>query len=229
MSCYSFIFARGGSKGLKRKNIRPLAGKPLIGYAIETAKQVKQIQRVFVSTEDSEIIEVAQDFGAEIIERPASIAQDNTPEWLAWQHAVNWVEEHHGIFNEFINLPVTSPLRAPKDVEAAIDKRRTTQSDICISVTPSSRNPYFNMVQLNTYDQAELVIDSKQIRRRQEAPEVYDITTVVYATSPQYIKNNTGIFDGSVVAVKVPKHRAVDIDDIYDFKLAEVLLNESFA
>ncbi|MBT8489513.1 MAG: NTP transferase domain-containing protein, partial [Deltaproteobacteria bacterium] len=84
-----FIFARGGSKGVKNKNIRQLAGKPLIAYAIETAKQSKLIDRVIVSTEDDEIAEIALSFGAEVpFVRPKELAQDNTPEILAWKHAI---------------------------------------------------------------------------------------------------------------------------------------------
>ena len=224
MIAYAFIFARGGSKGLPRKNIKPLAGKPLICYSIETAKAVDCIEKVFVSTDDAEIAEVARQAGAEVIVRPDELAGDKAPEWLAWQHAIRWVQDKYGQFSDFVSLPATSPLRAPIDVIQAIEKRNQMNADMCLSVAEASRSPYFNMVKF-VEDEVELVIKPEgQVVRRQDAPQVFDITTVVYASTPEFILNHMGLFSGKVTAVTVPKHRAVDIDDIYDFYFAETLL-----
>lgn len=226
MTAHAFIFARGGSKGLPKKNVKLLAGKPLIHYSIETAFQVDSIDKVFVSTDDKEIAEVAESAGAIVINRPANLAQDNSPEWLAWQHAIEWVENQYGIFDEFISLPATSPLRNVDDVINALLKRREKEADFCISVTEASRSPYFNMVKVNDDGFVELINrpDSGVIFRRQDAPTVFDVTTVAYISTPQFIFNNEGLFDGSVVNIEVPKERAVDIDDIYDFMLAESII-----
>ncbi|AOW76483.1 acylneuraminate cytidylyltransferase [Colwellia sp. PAMC 20917] len=224
MKSFAFVFARGGSKGLPGKNIRPLAGKPLIHYSIETAKNCPSIDEVFVSTDDTAIAEIARQAGAVIIERPAELASDTSPEWLSWRHGIEWVESHYGKFQYFVSLPATSPLRDVSDVEGAITKLESSLADICISITPASRSPYFNMVKVLDDETCELVIKPKgAVTRRQDAPDVFDITTVVYVATPAFIKNNDSLFSGKVTSVVVPKYRAVDIDDIYDFKLAEAI------
>ncbi|ATF91961.1 acylneuraminate cytidylyltransferase family protein [Cedecea neteri] len=231
MKNIAFIFARGGSKGLPGKNIKHLDGKPLLQYSIETAKASPSVSDVFVSTDDDQIKACAIAAGATVIDRPVELAGDKSPEWLAWRHAIEWVKEHYGIFDNFISLPATSPLRSVEDVEAAIAMRSDVEADICISVTPASRSPYFNMVKLSTQNITELVIKPEgDVFRRQDSPEVYDITTVVYVADPNFILNKYGIFSGKVTSIVVPKERAVDIDDIYDFYMAESLIkfkNES--
>ncbi|ANU37721.1 acylneuraminate cytidylyltransferase family protein [Vibrio scophthalmi] len=227
MKNFAFIFARGGSKGLPGKNIKPLAGKPLLQYSIDTALASPSIQQVFVSTDDLDIAQVAIESGAIVIERPTDLATDRSPEWLSWRHAIEWAKEHYGAFDCFVSLPATSPLRSIDDVEAAMKKRIETNADICISVTPASRSPFFNMVKETQDGFVELVneLDS-DVTRRQDAPEIFDITTVVYATTPAFVLNNYGLFSGKVTSIEVPKERAVDIDDIYDFKLAEAIVQE---
>ncbi|MEY0303585.1 acylneuraminate cytidylyltransferase family protein [Providencia manganoxydans] len=227
MKNFAFIFARGGSKGLPGKNIKLLAGKPLLQYSIDVALAAPSIEKVFVSTDDPAIAKIAVTSGAILIERPFDLATDTSPEWLSWRHAINWVFEHYGAFDGFISLPATSPLRQVKDIEAAIEKRNRKQADICISITPANRSPYFNMVKIEENGLVELVNKSQnEVARRQDAPELFDITTVVYATTPEFVLNNYGIFSGLVTSIEVPKERAVDIDDIYDFKLAEAIIKE---
>lgn len=226
MKNFAFVFARGGSKGLPGKNIKPLDGKPLIQYSIETAKDCPSIDEVFVSTDDIAIADVARKAGAIIIERPAELASDTSPEWLSWRHAIEWVENHYGKFKYFVSLPATSPLRDVSDVEGAITKLESSIADICISVTPASRSPYFNMVKVLDNGTCELVIKPEgALTRRQDAPDVFDITTVVYVATPKFIQNNDSLFSGKVTSVVIPKDRAVDIDDIYDFNMAEAILS----
>lgn len=225
MRNFAFIFARGGSKGLPGKNIKPLAGKPLLQYSIDVALLSDLIEQVFVSTDDPDIAQFAVKGGAIFIERPAELATDQSPEWLSWRHAVEWATEHYGSFDGFVSLPATSPLRSQEDVEAAIVKRQSENADICIAVTPASRSPYFNMVKYNEAGFVELVNQPEsEVSRRQDAPKVFDITTVVYATTPQFVLENYGLFSGKVASIEVPKARAVDIDDIYDFRLAEAII-----
>ncbi|WP_198780483.1 cytidylyltransferase domain-containing protein [Shewanella putrefaciens] len=221
----AFIFARGGSKGLPGKNIKPLAGKPLLQYSIDTALASPSIDLVFVSTDDEQIAKIAKEGGAIVINRPAELASDTSPEWLSWRHAIEWVQAHYGNFDGFVSLPATSPLRSVEDVEAAINKLITTEADICISVTPANRSPFFNMVKQTESGMVELINKPQdEVARRQDAPAVFDITTVVYATTPDFVFNNYGMFSGKVTSIEVPKERAVDIDDIYDFKLAEAII-----
>jgi len=225
MSCHAFIFARGGSKGLPKKNIKLLAGKPLICYSIEVAQQASQIDKVFVSTDDSEIAAIAEQAGAIIIDRPSELASDHAPERLAWQHAVQWAIERYGEFNYFVSLPATSPLRDLSDIESAINHFHNSAADTCIAISPSSRSPFFNMVKRDATSAVELLNKAtRSVSRRQDAPAVYDITTVVYVSKPEVIARDIGLFDGVVVSIEVPKERAVDIDDIYDFYLAEAII-----
>lgn len=226
MTCVAFIFARGGSKGVPRKNIKMLGGKPLIAYSIETALSCKLIDRVIVSTDDEEIAGVARQFGAEVpFMRPGEIAQDTSPEWLSWQHAVNFVQNEKGI-DLFVSLPATSPLRSVEDVEACI-RGLTKEVDVVVTVKKASNNPYFNMLKRDDRGISDLVIrPEKFITRRQDAPVVYDMTTVAYVTTPQFINTKTNIFDGKMRSIVIPDERAVDIDTPVDFALAEVLLKQ---
>ena len=230
MISHAFIFARGGSKGLPGKNIKPLLGKPLIQYSIEVTLQTSGIDKVFVSTDDDDIAKVSRSNGAIVIDRPIELAQDDSPEWQAWKHAISWVREQYGDFEEFISLPATSPLRSVKDVESAVLKRSNIGADICIAITPASRSPYFNMVKKLGNNLIELVNKpTNSISRRQDAPEVFDITTVVYVANVEFIMSNDNIFDGIVTSVEVPRYRAVDIDDMYDFNFAESILNNTIS
>lgn len=228
MKIFAFIFARGGSKGLLRKNIKLLAGKPLIQYSIETAQKTKIIDKIFVSTDDDEIAKIASSLGAIIIRRPTELSQDTSPEWLAWRHATDWATQNYGEYDFFISLPATSPLRSVCDVESSVGMLMNSGADVCISITAASRNPYFNMVTKNSQEHVRLMMEpDENLVRRQDAPEAFDITTVVYTTRPEFILNKNSIFEGDVCAIEIPKERAIDIDDIYDFKLAEsIILDE---
>jgi N-acylneuraminate cytidylyltransferase len=219
---FAFIFARGGSKGLPGKNIKILNGLPLIAHAIKLAKAVGHVERIYVSTDDTEIGEVAKTYGAEIIKRPDNLASDTAPEWLAWQHAVNYVRDIGLDFDTFLSLPTTSPLRDLQDVIACLQTLDST-TDVVITTTPAARSPYFNMISLDEEGFAHILLDQSSIKRRQDAPIVYDVTTVAYATRPDYILNHNSLFEGRVRAVVVPKERAVDIDDDIDFKIAKAL------
>lgn len=225
MTAHAFIFARGGSKGLPGKNIKELVGKPLIQYSIDIALESPSIDKVFVSTDDAQIAITAERAGAIVIKRPCELATDESPEWLSWRDAIQWVEDKYGSFDHFVSLPATSPLRDVSDVEAAIKQQITQNADICIAITPASRSPYFNMVKQTVEGLVKLVNEPEgEVTRRQDAPKVYDITTVVYVSTPEFILNNFGLFSGKVTSIEIPKSRSVDIDDIYDFKLAESIL-----
>jgi len=229
----ALIPARGGSKGVPRKNIRELAGKPLIAYAIQTALDSELIDRVVVSTEDDEIAEVARIWGAEVpFMRPAELAQDDSSEWLTWQHAIKSLNEVEGGFGVEILVCVspTSPLRSVEDVDSCIRALQECDADLVISVKNSDRNPYYNMVALDANGYAGLAISgAEKLNRRQDAPSIYDVTTVAYAARPEYVMRANWIFDGKVKAVKVPAERAVDIDTELDFAFAEFLMTRSAA
>jgi CMP-N-acetylneuraminic acid synthetase len=222
---FGFIFARGGSKGVPGKNIRNLCGKPLLAYSIMAAQNIDEISRVFVSTDDGNIADIGIKYGAEIISRPPELAQDNSPEWLAWLHAIEQLESQGESFDQFISLPTTSPLRSKNDIIKCMNLL-DEQTDIVVTMTETSRSPYFNMVrEKNNY--VKLLIEGEEIySRRQDVPTAYDMTTVAYVTRPEFVKNNNKIFDGRVKSVLVPRDRAIDIDDEVDFRVAEMLMRE---
>ena len=221
----AFIFARGGSKGLPKKNQLLLSDHPLIAYSIYIAKINKFIDDVYVSTDSKEIEKIAIDYGAKVIVRPFELAQDNAPEFLSWKHAVNTLINEGVYFDKFISLPPTSPLRSLKDTEICLEKLNS-KNEIVITVTPSQRNPWFNMVKLDTESFASRLIAGETISRRQDAPKSFDITTVAYTTTTDFILNFSSIWEGNVKGVIIPKERALDIDDKYDFTVAEYLIKK---
>lgn len=228
MKTVAFIFARGGSKGLPGKNIRPLGGKPLIAWSIEHALAVKRIERVIVSTDSEEIAAVAREYGAEVpFIRPAELARDDSPEWLAWRHALNYLRETTGALPEvMVSVPATAPLRLSLDIENCLDEYEKGDADIVITVTDAHRSPYFNMVKTNADGTVELVNPPQSaIAHRQDAPVVYDMATVCYIANPEFVMTHNATFEGRVKAVQVPTERAIDIDTLLDFQMAECLLN----
>lgn len=228
MKAIAFIFARGGSKGLPGKNIRPLGGKPLIAWSIEHALAVKRIKRVIVSTDSEEIAAVARGYGAEVpFIRPAELARDDSPEWLAWHHALNYLRETTGALPEvMVSVPTTAPLRLAIDIESCLDEYEKGDADMVITVTDAHRSPYFNMVKTNADGTVGLVNPPQSaIARRQDAPVVYDMATVCYVANPAFVMTHNATFEGRVKAVQVPTERAIDIDTLLDFQMAECLLN----
>ena len=221
------ICARGGSKGLPGKNIEPLNGTPLIGWSINIAKKIDRISRIIVSTDSEDIARVALEYGAEVpFMRPKELAQDDSPEWLVWRHAIKYMESNTGEnVDAIIVLPATAPLRSVDDVNSCIDLYENEEVDSIITVSVASRNPYFNMIVNDENGYASLAISPEsQTIRRQNAPEVYDMTTVAYVVNSDFVKRFNGIFDGRTKSVLIPRERAIDIDDLTDFKVAECLV-----
>lgn len=227
MKAIAFIFARGGSKGLPGKNIRALIGKPLIVWSIEQALAIKRIERVIVSTDSEEIAAVARAYGAEVpFIRPAEFARDDSPEWLAWRHALAFLLETTGSLPEaMVSVPATAPLRLPIDIENCLDQYEKGDADMVITVTDAHRSPYFNMVKVNMDGTVGLVIPPQStITRRQDAPAVFDMATVAYVARPEFVMTHNAAFEGRVRSVHVPAERAIDIDTLLDFQIAECLL-----
>jgi CMP-N-acetylneuraminic acid synthetase len=221
------ICARGGSKGLPGKNIKPLNGIPLIGWSINIAKQIDRVSRIIVSTDSEEIAKVALEYGAEVpFMRPKELAQDDSPEWLVWRHAISYIEENDDeSIDALVSLPVTAPLRSVEDINTCIDLFESNEIDSVVTVSEANRSPYFNMTVNNDSGYASLVIaPESKITRRQDAPEVYDMTTVAYVVNVGFVKKHNGVFEGRVKSVVIPRERAVDIDDLMDFKIAELML-----
>lgn len=227
MRVIPFIFARGGSKGLLRKNLYMLAGKPLIAWSIECALSIPSIERVYVSTDSEEIADVAREYGAEVpFIRPGSLAHDEAPEWLAWRHAVEFLNSSlMEIPDALLSIPPTSPLRSAGDIIRCLEEFSRGDSDAVITVTEATHNPYFNMGSKSIDGSFSLLMGQGQgVYRRQDAPKVFDITTVCYVVKSDLILTKNSIFEGRVKAIEVPKERAIDIDSFFDIQVAEALL-----
>jgi N-acylneuraminate cytidylyltransferase len=225
MNYIALICARGGSKGIPKKNIKIFNGKPLIKWSIEIAKKIPRIKEIIVSTDNNEIAEIAKKSGANVpFVRPSILSQDNSDEWLVWKHAVNFMVEKNYKFENLITLPPTSPLRTVKNINECLDKYEKNNFDAIITVSNPHRNPYFNMVRVTENDNVEILIKENQpIIRRQDAPRVFDILTVCYVTSFKYIIENNNLFSGNVGYVNINKMNGIDIDTFYDFEIAEFL------
>ena len=227
MEIVGFIFARGGSKGLPGKNIRDFGGRPLIAWSIEQAKASGYINRVIVSTDSEEIAKVACQNGAEVpFLRPAELSKDDSREWLAWQHALQFLHQSEGVMPDvMVSVPTTSPLRDVKDIKNCINKFQDNEADVVITVTDAHRNPYFNMVKDIGGGNVGLVIQpATAIFNRQNAPKVYDMTTVCYVARSSFIMSHKSLFEGRVAAVHVDPLTAIDIDTLFDFRIAEAFL-----
>lgn len=227
MTIVAFIFARGGSKGLPDKNISVLGGKPLIAWSIDHAISAKYIERVIVSTDSEAIASIARDYGAEVpFIRPSELAQDDSSEWLAWRHALNYLQETTGVLPEImVSVPATAPLRFATDIENCIDLFKTGNVDVVITTSCAHRSPYFNMVKVNEDGTVGLVNPPDTvIYNRQDVPEVFDITTICYVANSEFVMTHNSIFEGRVKALNLPVERSIDIDTIFDFRVAESLL-----
>lgn len=221
----ALICARGGSKGLPRKNVRPFVGKPLIAHSIEMALKSNFIADVVVSTDDEEIARVAKNYGASVpFMRPANLSGDSAPEWHVWQHALSWLSGQGRDIEALVVLPPTAPLRSLDDVNGAIEMFLQKKCDGVVCGTDAHRNPFFNMVTIDNNQRCALAMSgAARFTRRQDAPTFYDLTTVCYVMSPDYITHHQHLFDGDIRMFHVPVERSVDIDTIFDFELAEFI------
>jgi len=226
MKCFAFVFARGGSKGVPGKNIRHFVDRPLLAHAIGAASKVSEIERTFVSTDSQEIADIAQVFGATVIPRPPELAKDESPEWLSWKHAIQWVRQNIDNFECFVSLPTTSPMRLPVDVRQCI-LALEGGVDVVLTITQAQRNPWFNMVKKDAAEYLSLLVSDKcGVIRRQDAPQAFDLTTLAYVARPDFIMGHESLWQGKVRGVLIPQERSIDIDTEYDFRVAEFLMRE---
>ena len=221
------IPARGGSKTVPNKNIRLLAGKPLIYYTIAEALKSAYIKRIIVSTDDRKIAAVARRYGAEVIERPEELARDDTPMLPAIQHAVRTLEEkEHYQPDVVVLLQPTSPLRTVADIDGAIEKFRKTTCTSVVSVCEIDY-PLHWMYTLDGDRLKPIVAEGEEITRRQDAPRTYRFNGAVYVLHCDTLLKEDSLLGNDIRAYIMPPERSVDIDTMLDFKLAEILLRHN--
>ena len=220
----AIIPARGGSKTVKKKNIRNLNGKPLIAYTINAAKDSGIFDKIIVSTDDVEIAEIAKQFGAEVpFIRPAAISQDETTDLPVYRHALEWLEEKEGFKPSIIAwLRPTSPLRSPEDIKGAIELLRSSGDDWVRSVCEAEHHPYW-MYSVENGKMHSFIrgLDLSKYFRRQQLPPVYRLNGAVDVTWYKTIIEKQMLYQGKMSAFTMPHERSLDIDTILDFILAE--------
>jgi CMP-N-acetylneuraminic acid synthetase len=228
MTTVCLIGARGGSKGVAGKNIRPLLGKPLIAWSIEQAQRCPEIDRVVVSTDSEAIAEVARKYGADVpFMRPAELASDTAGKWEVWQHALQAIEAHlNQSVSLFVDLDCTSPLREVEDISKAIAQFRSSDVDAVFSVCEARKNPYFNMLEVVDGYQRMCKTLPRPIVRRQDAPKVYEHVASIYVLSPDYLLRGTGLLSGRTHGYDIGSHKSLDIDSEFDFELIEYLMKK---
>jgi len=223
------IPARGGSKGLTRKNIKQLLGKPLIAWTIEQSLESKYLDRVIVSTEDKEIAEVSKKYGAEVpFMRPRELATDEAKGIDVILHAIDWLNENdkQKQYNLIMLLQPTSPLRATEDIDKAIEFLFLKEAKAIVSVCEVDHHPLW----ANTLPEDGCMKDfiRKEImnKNRQELPVFYRLNGAIYLAYCNYIKERKSFFGEETFAYIMPKNRSVDIDSNLDFKLAGLLMGK---
>lgn len=216
------IPARGGSKGIPRKNVRPLLGKPLIAYVIEAAKACRAVGRVIVSTDDAEIAEVSRAFGAEVIPRPDAISGDEASSESALLHALDVLKETDGEDPDvLVFLQCTSPLTLPEDIDGTVAALLERGADSAMTVAPTHVFLWRNDAQ----GEAVGVNHDKRTRpRRQDREPEYIETGAVYAMRVGGFREARHRFFGKTVMHVVPEERRVDIDSPADLALVEAML-----
>ncbi len=219
-SFLAIIPARGGSKGVPRKNIRLLAGKPLIAWTIEAAQQSHYLDRVILSSEDTEIIEVAKSFNCEVpFVRPAELAQDHSTGIEPILHAINTLPTRYDFT---VILQPTSPLRIATDIDQAIAHCIDNKADFCVSVTTPDKHPYWHF-KLNATGQLHPLFDDIGTRR-QDLPECFALNGAVYVAKTSALLEHKSCLTPTTLAYVMPKERSQDIDTELDFSVAEYLL-----
>ncbi|MBE3117643.1 MAG: acylneuraminate cytidylyltransferase family protein [Candidatus Atribacteria bacterium] len=226
------IPARSGSKGLPGKNIRLLAGLPLIAHSIEFARLCPAITRTIVSTDSEEIATVARHYGAEVpFMRPRELAQDDTPMWPVLRHALQTVEQMENRAYDFlILLDPTSPGRIPSDVTDALAKLRATPAAAgIIAVSQPEFNPVWHCVVERDGWMTDLIQDAQQFNRRQDVPAVYRINGSLYIWRTDFVRHEAqGWRQAHHVIYEMPEARAIHIDDATEFEKTDLLIRQGW-
>lgn len=216
----AIIPARGGSKGVPRKNIREVAGKPLIAWTIEEAKKSKYIDRLILSSDDSEIIEVARAWGCEVpFVRPSAIARDDTPGIAPVLHAMDCLPAYDWL----VLLQPTSPLRKAIDIDGCLELMVGNRVQSCVSVVEVSQHPSW----IYTLDANHIMYpyntQAGEVARRQDLQKLYTLNGAVYVGEYEWYRTNKAFVKADTLAYEMPIERSLDIDTEWDCLVFEAL------
>ena len=220
------IPARGGSKGIPHKNIKPLAGTPLIYYSIDVARQIVSDDDICVTTDDAEIIDCVENYGLKVpFVRPSELATDTASTYDVLLHALNFYEQQGKHYDAMLLLQNTSPFRTSDQVKEAI-KLYSEDIDMVVSVKECSANPYYCVFEEDSEGFLNISKGKGDITRRQDAPKVYEYNGAIYVINPESLKKMPlGKFTRKVKYVMDDLH-SVDLDTMTDWKYAEFIIKE---
>ena len=219
----AIIPARGGSKGVARKNIKPLSGQPLIYWTINAAKNSRYIDRLILSSEDDEIIKVAEELGCEVpFKRPTELARDDTPGIEPVLHALHTLQTS---YDYIIMLQPTSPLRTSDDIDSAIELCNIKHAPFCVSVSEPKTHPYWTF-KLDNNDHLVRLFPDVPVRR-QELPDLVTLNGAIYIAKSSELLSSKSFLTDETVAYVMPEERSLDIDTALDFKMCEIILAQN--
>lgn len=228
MKRLAVICARGGSKGIKNKNLRPLAGKPLLAHTIDQARESGMFGWIAVSSDSADIRAAGLAAGADFaIERPDVLANDTAPKVPAIRHCAESVEAEIGmLLDTIVDLDATAPLRAIEDIRGAIEKLEASDASNLVSGMTARRSPYFNLVEEQPNKRVLLAkIPDVPIARRQDAPRCFDLNASVFVWSRAALfSDNDYVIGDNTILFEMPEERSIDIDNELDFAFVEFML-----
>lgn len=226
------IPARGGSKGIPRKNIKPLNGKPLIYYTIDTARAITTDENICVSTDDQEIINVVEEYGMKVpFIRPVELATDTAGTYEVLLHALDYYEKQGKHFDVVVLLQNTSPFRRADQVKEALSLY-TPELDMVVSVKESAANPYYCVFEEDQNGYLHVCKGNGDIFRRQDAPKVYEYNGAIYVMNPEVLKTTHMHKMKKRVKYVMDDLSSFDLDTMWDWKMSEMLMkqeNQSFS
>ena len=223
-SVLALLPARGGSKGVPRKNVRSAGGKPLIAWSIEAARTSRYVDRTVLSTDDAEIAAVARKFGCDVpFMRPAELATDKAGSMDVIRHALATLPERYDLM---VLLQPTSPLRRAGDIDDALERYLASGAKTCVSVCETDKHPYW-MVTMTENGAVRQLFSPEQIPdRRQDAPPVFALNGAIYIAPTDHLVAGGELIVPGTLGYVMPKERSFDIDTELDLRLADFLLTE---
>jgi N-acylneuraminate cytidylyltransferase len=219
----TIIPARGGSKGVPRKNIREVGGKPLIAWTIEEAKKSQYIDRLILSSDDAEIIEIALKWGCEVpFVRPSKLGCDDTPGIDPVIHAIKTLPEKYDLV---VLLQATSPLRTVEDIDGCILRLIEYNSKACVSVVEPDKSPYW-MYRFDEKNQLVPLLEQGYVRR-QDLPKIYALNGAVYVAECLWLENTKSFISPETIGYIMPPERSLDVDSEQDIVFCEAMISGS--
>lgn len=229
MKSIAIIPARSGSKGLKDKNIKLLDGKPLISYTIDAAIKSQQFEAVYVSTDSVEYASISKSYGASVPRlRPKELAEDNSSSWDVVKYILEDYKEKGIMFDTVMLLQPTSPLRSQDDIRSAFKLLEEKEGDAVISVCEAEHSPLWCNTLPENLCMDQFIRTDLFNKQRQQLGKFYRLNGAIYLLKTELVDRVNELYNKNCFAYVMKKEHSIDIDDIYDFRMAEAILKEGY-